>query len=80
MFVWVITYIYDGMITDQNVVNSYEKAKKYFDDYIQKYDPEYVAELECEEFLTIHDDENMYFRDIEDRHTPEILVNKIKVE
>ena len=80
MFVWIITYLYDGMVTDQKVVDSYEKGKKYFDDYTQEYDPEYMAELECDGLFTIHDDENMYFQDKEDRHTPEILVNKIKIE
>lgn len=80
MFVWVITYLYDGMVTDQEAVDSYDKAKKCFDDYTQKYDPEYVAELECDGLLTIHDDESMYFQDKEDRHTPEILVKKIKIE
>lgn len=69
------------MISDQKVVDSYEKAEKYFDDYISEYDPEYLAELEADEILRMGENEDWaYFMDPEDRHNPEIHVKKIKIE
>jgi hypothetical protein len=69
------------MLSDQKVVDSYEKANKYFDDYISKYDPEYLAELENDLLLRKGENEDWtYFMDPEDRHTPEIHVKKIKIE
>lgn len=77
--VWVIAYLCDGMLTDLKVVDSLEKAKERFNEYIREFSDDYLADLRDEGFFS-NEEGLMYFCDKDDRHQPEIRVESKAVE
>ena len=77
--VWIVVYLYDGMLTDLKVVDSLDKAKALFNAYINEYSDDYLSDLR-DEGLFSNEEGLMHFCDRDDRHQPEIRIESKAVE